>query len=75
MARHDIKVKKPSYMQKTARCIQRFLFDVYIYAAMASRAEPNDPLYLNEQVFGIVETNYKNLPDISLTSGLQKELL
>ncbi len=45
-----IKVKKPSYMQKTARCIQRFLFDVYIYAAMVSRAEPNDPLYLNEQV-------------------------
>jgi putative transposase len=30
-----------------------------MYAAMASRAEPNDPLYLNEQAFDIIETRNK----------------
>jgi hypothetical protein len=30
-----------------------------MYAAMTSRAEPNDPLYVNKQAFDVIETNNK----------------
>lgn len=45
-----------------------------MYAAMASRAEPNDPLYLNEQAFSIVKTNNKFAKyflDIRIAKGVR----
>jgi len=64
-----IKVKKP-YVEN-----RKMHPEIYsMYAAMASRAEPNAPLYLNEQAFGIIETNNKFAKyflDIRIAKGVR----
>jgi len=64
-----LKVKKP-YAEN-----RKMHPEIYsMYAAMASRAEPNDPLYLNEQAFSVVETHNKfarYFLDIRIAKGVR----